>query len=109
MGQVSVAVCKSKHLSADFLLLLFCIFSSVCTKSLFARFFHLNVEIALRPSFDVTIFRTLAADTIVSYIIRDIRDLISDEQKNVANTLFIGKYDGGKNYNQLPSNLKFTK
>ncbi|KAL5254218.1 hypothetical protein ACHWQZ_G013854 [Mnemiopsis leidyi] len=39
--------------------------------------------------------RTLAADTIVSYLIRDIRDLISDEQKNVANTLFIGKYDGG--------------
>lgn len=39
--------------------------------------------------------RTLASDTIVSYIIRDIRDLISDEQKQVANTLFIGRYDGG--------------
>lgn len=42
--------------------------------------------------------RTLAADTIVSYMMQEIQSLISENQfkdKGVVNCLFIGKYSGG--------------
>lgn len=40
-------------------------------------------------------FRTLASDTMTGYVLKDIKYLITDHQKNVVSCLFIGKYAGG--------------